>query len=546
MSELLKASLWYQSKGFSVIPVKSNKKPHIKWTKYQTERATGDQINAWWNKWPSANIGIVTGEISGVMVVDVDSQAGLEALENFLPDSLITPISKTSSGGWHYYFQYQKGLSNGVRVIADTDFRTDGGYVVVPPSIGEKGPYTWQEGCKISEVEPEAMPDMLFDVLQQGGRGDSANPSEHYNKKTTSRGEVTSSEVTNRNKSNISFEKGSRDNSIFHVANCLVKGGMEKDNILNCLNIIGGQCNPPFPEKEIIAKIDSAFQRQKNQPRNLTQRIRDWIKVTSGNFLVTFMYQEVTIVTSEDKNKARVILSRLVKEGLIEKVGKQAGMYRCIENEIERMDFLNADTETVNLWMPFKLHDLVEIMPGNIILIAGAPNTGKTGFLLNIIKNNMNVFDIHYFNSEMGRNELRKRLEKFDLPLSAWRFDPYPRSGNFSDVIKPGEGNINIIDFLEIHDNFYEVGGMLNEIHRKLKGAIAIVALQKNQGQDIGLGGYRSLEKPRLYLSMDSGKLKILKAKNWKTEVNPNGKEIEFKMVQGCKLIMTRDWQRAA
>ena len=55
-------------------------------------------------------------------------------------------------------------------------------------------------------------------------------------------------------------------------------------------------------------------------------------------------------------------------------------------------------------------------------------------------------------------------------------------------------GNINIIDFLEISENFYEIGGRLREIHDKLKGAVAVVALQKNAGTQTGLGGYRGME----------------------------------------------------
>ena len=96
-------------------------------------------------------------------------------------------------------------------------------------------------------------------------------------------------------------------------------------------------------------------------------------------------------------------------------------------------------------------------------------------------KGNQRDHKIHYFNSEMGPGELRTRLEKFGEPLDTWKFQAYERSSNFADVIKPGPGNLNIIDFLEIHENFYEIGGRLKEIHDRLKGAVAIVALQKKR-----------------------------------------------------------------
>ena len=147
----LQAALQYQKAGFSVIPVKPNKKPYIKWQKYQKEKASENQIKKWWQRWPEANPAIVTGEISGVDVVDVDNEAGWKALNEFLIDSLITPISKTPAGGYHVYFKHQAGLSNGVRIIEGCDLRTNGGYVLAPPSRAEyekngkhiRGDYQW-------------------------------------------------------------------------------------------------------------------------------------------------------------------------------------------------------------------------------------------------------------------------------------------------------------------------------------------------------------------------------------------------------------------
>jgi len=195
---------------------------------------------------------------------------------------------------------------------------------------------------------------------------------------------------------------------------------------------------------------------------------------------------------------------------------------------------------------PFGLEKMVELMPGNIAVIAGDPNAGKTAFLLNVVQRNMASFKVYYFSSEMGASEMKKRLQLFTYPetLKGWRFTARERSSDFEDVIVPGEGNINIIDYLEIHDNFYEVGGKLFNIHRKLNGALAFVALQKNSGARLGLGGGRGLEKPRLYLAMEPGVLKIVKAKNWKTSENPNGKQIRWKLTEGCWFHKMGDWYR--
>jgi hypothetical protein len=397
----------------------------------------------------------------------------------------------------------------------------------------------------IFEIRPAEMPPMLFDTLKQGSAAAHAYNTNTLNNAVTRRSEVAPD--NNRQQSttpdNIGFDEGRRDETLFRLANHLVKGGMDRASVEKYLYFIASKCNPPFPGKEIPAKIESAFKRSEIRYRNLTQEVREYILTTSGNFSTTNVYQVTTSDNREDRKKITVILGRMVKEGLIERVGDQNGIFRRIESDCEEMDWLNCETKTVPIWLPFGLDKMVEIMPGNIILVAGSPNAGKTAFLLNMIRYNMSKSQIHYFNSEMGSGELKKRLRKFDdIILRDWKFKAYERAGQFQDVIKSGEGNINIIDFLEIYEDFYEISKPLAEIHKKLKGAVAIVALQKNPGNDTGLGGYRTLEKPRLALSLDSGVLKIVKAKNWRTSENPNGKQIGFKLVDGCKLLPQGDW----
>ena len=86
----LQAALKYLEMKFSIIPTKADKKPYIKWEKYQTQRADKKQIEAWWKRWPNANPAVVTGEISGINVLDVDTAEGLENLnDNYLNDDLI-------------------------------------------------------------------------------------------------------------------------------------------------------------------------------------------------------------------------------------------------------------------------------------------------------------------------------------------------------------------------------------------------------------------------------------------------------------------------
>ena len=237
----------------------------------------------------------------------------------------------------------------------------------------------------------------------------------------------------------------------------------------------------------------------------------------------------------------------MVKLDMLERSRDRRGSYRPVNGNIDEMDLENAIDAPVEMSLPFEMHDLVEIYPGNIIIVAGAKSAGKTALMLNVIRDNENHFEnTHYFNSEMGAPEMKKRLGFFDRTIDMWKnLKAYERSSDFGSVVKGGEGNLNIIDFLEVHggegDQFYQIGGKIRQIHDNLNGAICIICIQKNPGLDLPLGGSRAIEKARLVITLDKGRVKIYDAKNWKSETNPNGLQLDFKLIQGTKIRYRRD-----
>jgi len=546
---MLKAALWYlEQMNFSIIPIKKNKRPFIKWTEYQTTKPTVKQVRQWWEKWPHANIGIVTGAVSGINVVDCDSETGKEAINEFLPDTLLTPISKTPKG-WHYYFKYQPGLSNGVRIITDCDLRTDGGYVIAPPSKNGNGKgYDWD--LKIKKNPLEVMPEMLYDILGQGGLTSELS-SEHIKKDVSSSDIYVGSEgerrnnlqqkVTNRN---ISFSEPGRDDTLFHLANHLVKSGMPQTTIEKYLTFFGQNCNPPFPKKDLEIKIQSAFQRLKKRNFGLMDEIRKLISVTSGNISVTYAYQAVTSVTKNEKAAVRMAFKRLTDEGLLEKTGRKAGEYRIIDGECEPENWQDAKVSNVKVWLPFELDTMLDIPAGSVILFAGSQDAGKSAIMMNIAKENRHEWNAHYFSSELHSASFKNRMSKFEDVtvdmLSDIKF--YPRGHGFQDVIKTGEKDLNIIDYLEVHDQFYKVAEYLDQIYRKLNGkGLAIVAIQKDPHKEYGRGGSFVEEKPVLSIALDRGGIATInKFKGEWYGSNPRGKQYNYKIVNGSKLKPAR------
>ena len=528
---ILDWALAYHSIGFSIIPVGKNKKPLIPWAPYQKHRASEDEIRTWFTRWPDANIGIVTGHISGISVIDIDTEEGKEEIQKYIPDSIIMPIANTPSGGQHYYFKCKDvSLTNNSRVVPGCDLRANGGYVIAPPSDNGNGrAYAWQEGLSIKDVDLPALPASYLSFI---------NSSYIYKLQNTSPQTSTPSTSVN-----TFFSKGRRDNDLFHIANCLIKGGADKSIALQALEILAENCDPPFPQPEITQKIQSALNRSDSRQRVLAEEVRTWVLSTTGNFLSTDVINDLQLSTRQEKRNLSVILKRLCDEEVIERYGNKNGCFRRIDDTAEDIDFLNADITEIDLSLPFDIDNLVNFYPRNIIVVAGSPDSGKTAFLLNTVEKNMHQHRVFYFSSEMAEQELKLRLSKFERALTSWRFFPKERVSNFADVIRPDD--INIIDYLEVHEDFWRIGGMIREIFDKLRRGIAIIAIQKNPDKDYGLGSTRGLEKARLYLTLNPNELKIIKAKNWADpSVNPNNLKLHFKLYQGCKFSVTKDWHK--
>lgn len=283
--------------------------------------------------------------------------------------------------------------------------------------------------------------------------------------------------------------------------------------------------------------------------KTLAELVREYCLSTSGVFLSTDVYHCLQLSTREEKKNVSTIMKRLSEEGIIEKTGNRNGNFRRIEGECDIIKWWESSGDFVPIKFPLDIHDYCHLYPKNIAVIAGAPNAGKSAFLLEFCRLNMVNHKIRYLSSEMVDNELKKRIEKFciehDMRFDDWKkIDFRERSKGFADVIDPD--GVTIIDYLECNTDFYMMGAWIKDIFDKLKTGICLIAIQKKPGDDnqMGRGGLGTLEKPRLYLSMDNGKISIIKGKNWAIEgVNPNGLQKKFALVQGSKFIDMGTWE---
>ena len=180
------AALAYATRGWPVLPLHSvqnnrctcsapechspGKHPH---TVNGAKDATTDleQTKQWWTCWPDANIGIATGDASGLVVVDVDPRNdGKESLERLQEahEPFDTYTVSSGGGGWHFYFKHPGGhIPCRTNLEAGVDAKADGGLVVAAPSLHLSGVRYWVE-----PYEPVAeMPHWLQARLSESCNG---------------------------------------------------------------------------------------------------------------------------------------------------------------------------------------------------------------------------------------------------------------------------------------------------------------------------------------------------------------------------------------
>src|SRR5215213_2038214 len=171
---LMKAALSQAGNGKPVFPLKRSGKEPL--TDHGHYDATTDprRIHMWWNRYPGANIGIPTGERSGILVVDHDTyKEGTASLEEV--EAVLGPVSEgvtieTGSGGRQYLFRYPEGsnIRNAAGVLPGVDIRGEGGYILAPGSVTQ-GVYKRLDDRPLSDA-----PGQLIDTLTEPQRASEA------------------------------------------------------------------------------------------------------------------------------------------------------------------------------------------------------------------------------------------------------------------------------------------------------------------------------------------------------------------------------------
>lgn len=235
--ELLEAALTYAGMGFAVFPCKPGDKAPACEHGLLDATTDEDQIERWWSENPTANVAIAT---AGLLVVDIDGKNNpwLSDLGERAMDLAGCPAAFTPRGGMHIYFRQPegKGWRNTTSSIGEkVDTRSDGGYVVAPPSnLAGGGGYRWLPEREIEQFLPEP-PEWLQALLDKPAR--KRDRSERQEEPTAKPNPIP---------------EGKRNSTLASLAGHMRRIGMGPGPIAAALHATNcDRCSPPLDPREV-------------------------------------------------------------------------------------------------------------------------------------------------------------------------------------------------------------------------------------------------------------------------------------------------------
>ena len=254
MGNCLEAAIKYATKyNWAVFPVDAESKRPLTPHGCKDAKKNVGAIKHWWKKWPNANVGIATGSVSGLVVIDEDldrdkdidgfqSIRKWEQINGELPETISVV---TGRGGVHLYYRYTgSDINNRAGLIEGVDVRGEGGYVVAPPSIHPNGTeYQWEyspDDIEIADLDDKVK------LLLSSGKTDSKEPF----------------------KLPATIPSGERNSTLFKLACSLQAQGMTDAAIRATVSATNDtQCDAPLDPEEVDQIINSALTYKKGESK---------------------------------------------------------------------------------------------------------------------------------------------------------------------------------------------------------------------------------------------------------------------------------------
>lgn len=251
----LQAAIAYASLlGFNIFPIYYKGKAPI--TQHGFKDATNDikQIKTWWELFPNAGIGLPTGSINNIVVLDIDPRNGGNfSFERLVDENENLPHTvhcETGGGGFHLYFNYDKRIKrNSLIDYPGIDVQSDGKYVILPPSTHPNGrDYEWEQSSKPVVTPIADPPSWLVNKLR-------------VKTKTGFETRETSDYLNILNGVN----DGERNNSMMTLIGHLLAKNIDYRIAYELVKLWNERNNPPLSDKKVTRAFNNILRLEANK-----------------------------------------------------------------------------------------------------------------------------------------------------------------------------------------------------------------------------------------------------------------------------------------
>jgi hypothetical protein len=409
---------FYETKGFDLVPIQANGKIPIEKDWPNKIHKSKDEWNSWLDR--DTNIGLKTGKISGVTVIDIDTKDVNPDIAQYLKE--YTGILQETKKGTHYFFQYEPELPKTRIEKYKMDIETDGGQVVIYPSVVDN------HARKLVVADDNSIPKMSDEFkkfLMSNITSIAIKP-------------ISDTELPKLNGTEITVAEGTRNGFLTSFGGA-IRQEMNLDQTKYVLSLINKYyCKPALPGHEIDTIVRSLDKYVKMDNRDLAGKILTYLK-TVGEATG----RDCKEVMGEKKEIVDKTLAMLVKEGYLLKKSRQ---FHSIKKAEWKDKFFDCGVE-----IPFKLpffNKYAQLNWGDLVVLGSKTKFGKTTIAMNLIKSLVNQgIKPYYISLETGSRFVKTSIK---LGLTEgnffWDFLSDPTK------IELEKDAVTIIDWLLIED----------------------------------------------------------------------------------------------
>lgn len=399
----------YSELGWSLTKLsKEDKKPlETDWTNKVHKNP------AEWMSWINEryNIGVRTGKVSNLTVIDIDQ----DVVPKELNDLLNTTLSQKTNKGFHFFYQYEPSLPVTRIESLKTDILNDGRQVVIPPSVvGDKVRFFVDDRVKIAK-----MSDKLKEYLTSITKDKKLeNP--------------LSLETGN-------IEEGDRNNTLVHLGG-IIRQWCNPEQTAKTMWLINTRfMNPPLHRREVEAMARSIDKYSQSDFSKLEDRVYSYLQIVENANI-----HDIKDFTKEARDKIDIAVYNLVSA---EKIIRHGNRYSVLKKVSWRDDFNVATGERVNFEVPY-FNDAGNFCWGDMVLIGGKPSVGKTTVAMNIVRQLSLQGKIPYYVNLESGSRFGRTAERLGIRQGQMKWTTTSNPMN----IEIEKGVITIIDWLMIED----------------------------------------------------------------------------------------------